>query len=426
LKSRDLRSLAASPILASMASASDTVSSGRGAGDVPVIGLVSAGHFVSHVYLLLLPPLFDLIRGDYGLTYQQIAVAVTGFNVVSAALQTPAGFLVDRWGAERLLIGGLLLGPAALVVAALVPSYWALVGCYAVAGLANTVFHPSDYAILSHAVVSKRMGKAFSIHTFSGLLGTAAAPMTMWYAASLWSWRGSLLVAAALGLIVALALIVERRRLAVIPTRDRTARAAGDGDTGLRLLLTPAILRNLMFFMLLSLATGGIASFSIVALGALWGTSHAVATSALTAFLFLSALGVLLGGVIADRTRHHTRVAAMGFAASAAIILIVGIVDLGAALLIFLMSVAGLLNGVIQPSRDMIVRAVTPAGSFGKVFGFVTTGFNIGGVISPLLYAWFMDHGEPRGVFLAVVGITLLSLLTVSTTRTRRPVVAAE
>ena len=409
-----------------MASAAESVSSPQSASDLPVIGLVGAGHFVSHVYLLLLPPLFNLIRGDYGLSYQQIALAVTSFNIVSAALQTPAGFLVDRLGAGRLLIGGLLLGPAALTIAALVPSYWALVGCYAVAGLANTVFHPADYAILSHAVAGKRMGKAFSIHTFLGLLGTAAAPMTMWYTASLWGWRGSLVLAAALGLIVALVLMVQRHRLAVIPTRERTAHGEAAGGRGMRLLLTPAILRNLMFFMLLSLATGGISSFSIVALGALWGTSYAVASSALTAFLFLSALGVLVGGVIADRTRHHTRVAAMGFAASAAVILVVGTVDLGSIALIFLMAVGGLLNGAIQPSRDMIVRAVTPAGSFGKVFGFVTTGFNIGGVISPLLYAWLMDHGEPRGVFLVSVGITLLALLTVSTAKSRPSAVPAE
>jgi len=409
-----------------MASAADTVSAPQGASDAPVIGLVSAGHFVSHVYILLLPPLFDLIRDDYGLSYREIALAITGFNIVSAALQTPAGFLVDRWGAGRLLIGGLLMGATSVAAVALIHSYWALVGCYAVTGLANTIFHPADYAILSHAVASKRMGKAFSIHGFSGLLGFAASPVIMWFAAGLWGWRGGLLVAAALGLVVALILLAQHRRLAVIPPREHAARPVGHSEEGLRLLLTPAILRNLMFFMFLALATGGISSFSLVALAALWETPRAVASTALTAFLLLSALGVLLGGIIADRTRHHTRVAAMGFAASAAVILAIGTIDLGGVPLIFLMSAAGLLNGVIQPSRDMIVRSVTPAGSFGKVFGFVTTGFNIGGVISPLLYAWFMDHGEPRGVFLASVAMTLLALLTVSTTRTRRSVVAAE
>jgi MFS family permease len=85
------------------------------------------------------------------------------------------------------------------------------------------------------------------------------------------------------------------------------------------------------------------------------------------------------------------------------------------------MGIGGLLSGIIQPSRDMIVRAVTPAGSFGKVFGFVTTGFNVGGVVGPLFFGWLMDRGEPRLIFLAVVAITLVSLLTVSTTRVPAP-----
>jgi MFS family permease len=335
---------------------------------------------------------------------------------VSAALQTPAGFLVDRLGAGRLLIAGLLLGSAAVAVAALVPSYWALVACFGVAGLANTVYHPSDYAILSHAVAHKRIGQAFSIHTFSGLLGFAAAPPLMLISARFWGWHGALLVAAAIGLAVSLVLLAQRHALAVTPAvqAQRQHRLAG---AGWRLLMTPAILKNLAFFTMLALAGGGISNFSIVALVALYDTPLWVANTALSAYLFLSALGVLLGGVIADRTTHHNRVAAIGFALGASVVLVIATVPLGSAPLIVLMGIAGLLSGIIQPSRDMIVRAVTPAGSFGKVFGFVTTGFNLGNVIGPLCFAWFMDHGEPRAIFLAVVGITLLSLLTVSTTR---------
>ena len=93
----------------------------------------------------------------------------------------------------------------------------------------------------------------------------------------------------------------------------------------------------------------------------------------------------------------------------------VGSVPLGAILLVLAMLAAGFLSGMIAPSRDMMVRAVTPAGSFGKVFGFVTTGFNFGGVISPLLYAWLMDRGEPRAIFMIVVAFIFLSLVTVLT-----------
>jgi MFS family permease len=79
------------------------------------------------------------------------------------------------------------------------------------------------------------------------------------------------------------------------------------------------------------------------------------------------------------------------------------------------MSLGGLLNGIIQPSRDMMVRAVTPPGSFGKVFGFVSTGLNLGGMVAPLTYAWLMDHNEPRGIFMIVFVFILLGLVTAIT-----------
>jgi FSR family fosmidomycin resistance protein-like MFS transporter len=396
----------------------------RRAGDARVIGLVSAAHFVSHLYGLLLPPLFAVIRSDWGLSYQELSVVVASYNFISAAAQTPTGFLVDRLGAGALLIAGLVLGSTAIAAAALIPSYWALVICFGVAGLANTVYHPADYAILSHTVAQKRIGQAFSIHTFSGLLGFAAAPPLMLITARFWGWRGALLTAAALGLAVALMLLVQRHSLAVTPAAG-AQRQLVSGRDGWRLLMTPAILKNLAFFTLLALAGVGISNYAIVALVGLYGTPLWVANTALTGYLLMAALGVLVGGVIADRTRHHTRVAAVGFALSASVILVIGTVALGAAPLIGLMAVGGLLSGVIQPSRDMIVRAVTPAGSFGKVFGFVTTGFNVGGVIGPLCFGWLMDRGEPRAVFMAVVAITLLSLLTVSTTRATVPKPAA-
>ena len=165
------------------------------------------------------------------------------------------------------------------------------------------------------------------------------------------------------------------------------------------------------------MANGGIQTFAVVSLGAIHGTSAATANIGLSGFLLFSALGVLLGGIIADRTPHHERVAAVGFACTSTMAVLMGWVDMPAAVLIFVMSLGGLLNGMIQPSRDMMVRAVTPPGSFGKVFGFVTTGFNLGGMVAPLTYAWLMDHGQPRMIYVIVVVFILLALVTAMTRR---------
>src|ERR1044072_7621744 len=144
--------------------------------DAKVIGLISAAHFTSHVHLMLLPPIFGPVREAFGVSYFDIGVALTAYNVISATLQTPAGFLVDRIGPRLMLTGGLLLSTAALMVAALLPHYWIFVVAYAFLGLANTVYHPADYSILSANIHEKRIGKAFSIHNLAGFFGSGVTP----------------------------------------------------------------------------------------------------------------------------------------------------------------------------------------------------------------------------------------------------------
>jgi MFS family permease len=395
----------------------------RQASDGRIIGLVSAAHFVSHYYILVLPPLFAFVRADYGVSYMQLAVAITAFNVVSAVLQTPAGFLADRFGAATILVGGLVLGGAAFVLAGLVDSFWFLVAMFAVAGLGNTVYHPADYAILSHHVSPTRMGPAFSIHTAAGMLGWAAAPVTLLMVQNVYGWRGAFVAAGALGLVVAAVLVFQRDILAdpaPASPADHPVPAGSGSGSALRLLISPAILLNFMFFVLLATTSGGLQTYLPVALGALYGTPMAIANSALSAYLLMSAVGVLAGGLIASRTERHGMVATIGLVVIAATAVLVGVIDLGTVLLIATMALGGFFNGVIMPARDMIVRSVTPPGSFGKVFGFVTTGFNIGGMVTPLLFGWLMDTGHPQAIFVVVAVASLVGILTVMTTRSPR------
>ncbi len=164
-------------------------------------------------------------------------------------------------------------------------------------------------------------------------------------------------------------------------------------------ILTPTILGLTGFFALMSLSGSGIGSFSVVALTAGYDTPLATANLALTAYLALQAVGVLAGGLIADMTRRHAEVAALGYAVNALIVLAIGTVAMGNAALITAMAAAGLLSGLIMPSRDMLVRAAAPAGAIGRTFGIVTSGFSIGGMIGPLMFGFVLDHGMPRWVF---------------------------
>ena len=379
------------------------------------LAAISTAHWVSHFHLFVLPMLFPFLKEQLGVGYIELGFALTVFAVVSGLTQAPMGYLGDRIGARKILLMGLTLGGFALIMLGMCLSYSWLIASAVLLGLANSVYHPADYAILAAHMDEARMGRAFSIHTFAGFLGGAVAPAIVAALVATVGGHGALIVAGAVGPFVALLLL-----MAGIPdasAADRRSMAEAPKQN----IITPAIIVLTAFFMLLSLSNAGIGNFSVVALMSGYGSSFSAANIALTAFLGFSAIGVLAGGFLADHTRRHGQVAAACFAhqcrhraghcdGHAA----VAAVDAA-------MAVAGFLGGVIAPSRDMLVRNAAPSGAAGRAFGIVSTGFNIGGIISPLLFGWIMDQDMPHWVFGAsAVFMALTVLLTLSPTKTRR------
>lgn len=388
--------------------------------DFRIIGLVGSAHFVSHIYILILPPLFPFLRAEFGVSYTELGAAIALFNVLSAALQTPAGYLVDRTSARTVLVGGLLLGATSLLAASIAPNFILFTLMFAVLGIANTVYHPADYALLSTRISTARTGQAFSIHIFAGFIGTAITPAVMLLLAASFGWRGAFVAGALLGVAVAMAIVVFGGVLAGREAAQaKTAADAGASGGDRRILMTMPVILNLFFFMLIACVSVGTQNYAIVALGALWGTPLQEAATALTVYLTFSAFAVLAGGILASRTARHDLVAMIGLAASGVALLPVAFIDFNMALLIGLMAVSGFFNGLIQPSRDMIVKAVTPPGAFGRVFGFVTTGFNIGGIVAPPIFGYMMDHGAPHIVILATALCSLAAIPTVMITVAR-------
>ena len=338
-------------------------------------------------------------------------------NGTTGLTQAPVGFLVDRFGARTILIAGLALFSLAIGLIGFFPSYPMLIALMVVAGLGNSVFHPADYAILSSAVEQRRMGRAFSIHTFGGHAGFALAPPAVVSLTALFDWRIALALAGAAGLLVSLLLAASGDLLHAGTDHGRRAAArSGAGVAGVRLLLSGPILMALLFFAMLAVTQGGYMSFSVAAIEALYRVPLAAANLPLTLYLAASAIGVLAGGWIADRTRQHHHVVGVCFLLVAVVSALIPELLPPLAITAALFALAGFFSGVVAPSRDMMVHAVTPPGASGKVFGFVTTGFNVGGIAAPLLFGAVLDHGDPGMVFWTVAGLSLLTLLVVYAT----------
>jgi FSR family fosmidomycin resistance protein-like MFS transporter len=378
---------------------------------IPLLAQVSGAHLVSHLHIMALPAVLPLLPAQLGVGYVELGLALSVFNVVSALVQAPLGFAVDRFGARRVLTFGLLIGSSSFLSMGLFPSYFWLLIAMGLAGFANGVYHPSDYALLSTGIDERRMGRAFSIHTFAGYLGGAIAPGML---LGLAAWQGTRLAFAAAGIagFLAIALLWLPTRASRVgktgPQQGVESNRPSRRDRGSS-VLTPAILALTFLFVLLSLISASIGTFSVSALVSGYEVPLVLANGALTAFLFASAFGVLAGGALADRTRHHGTVAAVALVVAAALVAVVPIFHLQNSLLIATLGLSGFLFGVIAPSRDMLVRAASPVGAEGRVFGIVSTGFNIGGAVGPVLFGWLLDSGRPEGIFWSAVMFMLVT-----------------
>jgi MFS family permease len=137
------------------------------------LAAISTAHWVSHFHMFVPPMLFPFLKEQLGVGYVELGFALTVFAVTSGLTQAPIGYLADHIGARKVLLMGLTVGGFALIMPGLHLSYPWLIASAVLLGLANSVYHPANYAILSAHMNEARMGRAFSIHTFAGFLGGA-------------------------------------------------------------------------------------------------------------------------------------------------------------------------------------------------------------------------------------------------------------
>jgi MFS family permease len=395
---------------------------------------------MSHAYWLVIPPMYVALIAAFGITgnefaflgfydkpFTVIATVTTVFAMATFIFQTPVGFIVDRVGARMVLVGGLAIEAVAIGLFGVATAYWQLLILAAIAGVGHTVFHPADYAILSARVSEERMGRAFSIHSATGYVGFAVAPIFMTGVAALWNWRMSFILIGIIGLVGALALVVQAdalRDTGQTPKEKETKSAYGGtagGSTrdGIKLLLSLPILMCFLYFVLHQMGGGGIRSFLVAALGEMYGTPEVIAAMALSAFTVGSVFGILSGGWVADKFGPRIMTAFATLVPAGVLIALMGWFDIRGLLLIGVLALSGYLIGLLIPSRDILLRSVTPQGSMGKVMGFASTGSNLGGALIPVVLGFALDTHGGQWVFWICALFVAAAFLTFITAKTR-------
>jgi len=387
-------------------------------GEIRILSLVGTGHFMSHFYNLTLPLLITFLAVDYGFNPAQLGVFIAAFSTSAAAAQLPVGFLVDKIGAHAILFSGLTLEALSIGGMAFANSYSMLVMLAVSAGLGHSVFHPADYAIMNSSIDESRIGRAFSMHTVTGTAGSALAPVMITFLAALWDWRIALIAVSGFGLLTALAVAsqahilkehVARKKKSGKALKRRPLRSA---KANLRLLMTPSVLMLFAFFLVTTMVTSGIQAFSIFTLIELHSVSKTTASMALTAFLIASAFGVIAGGWIADKTPRHSVIATIAFLTTAVALVVIGEINIPVFALLAVFAGIGILQGLVKPARDMMVRAAMPPGTAGTIFAFMSTGRLIGSAITPIIVGLLITNGMTDKVFMMLAVFSVIGLAT--------------
>ncbi len=377
--------------------------------------LIGTGHFLSHFYVLCLPPLFLAWQQAFGVSFAQLGLSVALMSGTTALLQTPVGFLVDKHGARWFLIGGTLLMTLTMGMMGFATSLWQILVLSLLSGIGNSVIHPADYAILAGSIPKERMGRSFAIHTFNGNLGFFLAPPVMAFLMVMIGWRASLVAVGLLGVPLVVAIALQSR---ILVDQSRPAsHDTGPAMSGRQLLMTRPMLLFFGFFLLSSMASAGVQTWLITVLHQVKNMGIEAASTTLTFYMAGATAGVLVGGYVADKIKRHLTFAAVLTTVSAALLLVVAALAMPEVMVFAVMFASGLAVGCSRTPRDLMVKDAAPPGQIGKVFGFISSGLPLGSAITPVPLGFIIDHGHPELVLVIVAIILLLSLLCVGSAR---------
>jgi predicted MFS family arabinose efflux permease len=228
-------------------------------------------------------------------------------------------------------------------------------------------------------------------------------------AASAFGWRTAGFVAALIGFAALSGLWWKRDELSNAlggVSRDAAKRARGSDVTIGGLLKLPLVWFAFSFFFLSTLVLAALQNFAPSLVRDLFGLSLTAGTSALTAYLIGGAAGVAMGGFLTGDNKNEERIVGLAFLASAVLALVLAFSFTPAWAVIGVMALMGCGVGLAGPSRDMLVRKCAATrlgtGAFGRIYGLVYSGLDVGLAAGPLIFGMMMDAGKPRLVFIGI------------------------
>ncbi|WP_254840230.1 MFS transporter [Natronomonas marina] len=394
-----------------------------------VVGLVSGSHVVNHAYLLLFAPAFPLLGAEFGVSVAALGLAVGVVNAVVTAGQLPLGYVSDSYSHTAVLVGSLAVGTLGAALAAVAPSYEALLGAAAVMGAGVAGHHPAHYPLISAAAPDAYRSRAYSVHGFAGALGLAVPFAAVPAAVALgYGWRAAFAAVAALGVCyTAVTVLAVRRVPRELARAGAEAREVEADDTGgtpggrgralvrrfrsyLRTVAgAPLVLLLTALWFVNSAAAWGVRTYAATVLDAGYGLEAGTASIVASAMLVVGAVVLLGGGYLGDRVGPVPLL----YAGYGALVVFAGALASARLPLVAAVGVVLLLAATVdlsRPARATLTDLASERRDVGKNFALMTVGISLGGAVAPPFYGYVIETASVETAFLAIAATAAVAL----------------
>lgn len=389
-----------------------------------VVGLVSGSHFLNHMFLVLLPPIFGVLATEFELSLAQLGLAVSAMSLTSTAFQVPFGYLSDNVSRTATLVSGLAAAAAGVFLIAGAQGFPELLVGQILLGVGIGAHHPANYPLVSAATADENRAWAYSIHDTAGHLGYGAAPAFLVAVMALpgRTWRDAFFVVAIVSALYAvLALLVLVRSVPDEVTRSDRSNTASTTSPSIQslvdgarrqvgsLLDSPAVLALTVLALVVSMAGWGFRSFTVVLLTDGYGYDLATANTALTVMFVGSAFATLVSGLLTDRF-SATTIIIPAYLLIAVVAVAVGTLAIPAivAAAIIVLGASG--HSMGNPPRNKLLDRLSEQSDLGVNFAVITVGVTLGGSIAPPLFGVLIDTFGFWAAFYVIGGFGLLAV----------------
>jgi len=170
--------------------------------------LITLGHSLTHWYPATFYLILPIIGKELGLSYSQIGLIMTCQYIAGAVANIPGGVLVDTVGRKGVLMATSLFWVGfPYLLMGFTHSYLMLLGCVALVGFGNSLWHPTAIPTLARRF-PERKGLVLSLHGMGGNVGDAIAPIVVGALLAVLSWREVVILNVVPGVVIALLLFV--------------------------------------------------------------------------------------------------------------------------------------------------------------------------------------------------------------------------